>query len=106
MSLPEAFVAAMDDDLGTPAAVAVLYDTVREGNKLLTDGPSAALAPRSARWWRCSACSVSTRATRVVFAGGSDARLTEAVDVLVQGLLTQRADAPGSQGLGPRRPDP
>ena len=37
------FVAAMDDDLGTPAAVAVLYDTVREGNKLLTDGPSAAL---------------------------------------------------------------
>ena len=26
-------------------------------------------------------------------AGGSDARLTEAVDVLVQGLLTQRADA-------------
>ena len=40
---PEAFVAAMDDDLGTPAAVAVLYDTVREGNKLLADGPSAAL---------------------------------------------------------------
>ena len=33
----------MDDDLGTPAAVAVLYDTVREGNRLLADGPSAAL---------------------------------------------------------------
>ena len=43
VSLPETFVAAMDDDLGTPAAVAVLYDTVRDGNKLLADGPSAAL---------------------------------------------------------------
>ena len=31
----------MDDDLGTPAAVAVIYDAVREGNKLLADGPSA-----------------------------------------------------------------
>ena len=30
--LPAAFVEAMDDDLGTPAAVAVIYDTVREGN--------------------------------------------------------------------------
>ena len=33
----------IDDDLGTPAAVAVLYDTVRDGNKLLADGPSAEL---------------------------------------------------------------
>jgi cysteinyl-tRNA synthetase len=37
-ALPQAFVAAMDEDLGTPAAVAVLYDTVREGNKLLAEG--------------------------------------------------------------------
>ena len=31
-ALPEAFVAAMDDDLGTPAAVAVIHNVVREGN--------------------------------------------------------------------------
>jgi len=30
--LPDKFVAAMDDDLGTPAAVAVIHDVVREGN--------------------------------------------------------------------------
>jgi cysteinyl-tRNA synthetase len=32
MTCPPAFTAAMDDDLGTPAAVAVLHDAVREGN--------------------------------------------------------------------------
>src|SRR5690606_17906522 len=36
--LPQAFVDAMDDDLGTPAAVAVIHDTVREGNRLLAAG--------------------------------------------------------------------
>ena len=33
--LPDAFVAAMDDDLGTPAAVAVIHEHVREGNSAL-----------------------------------------------------------------------
>ena len=36
--LPQAFVDAMDDDLGTPAAIAVVHDTVREGNRLLAAG--------------------------------------------------------------------
>ena len=30
--LPDEFAAAMDDDLGTASAVAVLFNTVREGN--------------------------------------------------------------------------
>ena len=34
--LPDAFVAAMDDDLSVPAALAVLHDTVRAGNAALT----------------------------------------------------------------------
>jgi cysteinyl-tRNA synthetase len=42
-TLPAPFVAALDDDLGTPAAVAVLHDVVREGNKLIIDGASAEL---------------------------------------------------------------
>ena len=42
------FVAAMDDDLGTPAAVAVIHDVVREGNKLLADGASDALRGNAA----------------------------------------------------------
>ena len=35
--MPEAFAAAMDDDLATPAALAVVHGLVREGNKLLAD---------------------------------------------------------------------
>jgi cysteinyl-tRNA synthetase len=90
------FETAMDDDLGTPAAVAAVYDVVREGNKLLAAGPSDALAGAAA----------SVRAMLAVLgvdpfdprwsAGGSSAReerLTAAVDALVASLLQQRAEA-------------
>jgi cysteinyl-tRNA synthetase len=40
---PAAFVAALDDDLGTPAAVAIIHDLVREGNSLIGAGDSAEL---------------------------------------------------------------
>ena len=94
--LPDAFAHAMDDDLGTPAAVAALYDVVREGNKLLAGGDSPEL--RSA--------ATSVRAMLAVLgldpydepwsSGGSsdaEARLTAAVDALVRALLEQRAAA-------------
>ncbi|MGN6576501.1 MAG: DALR domain-containing protein, partial [Nocardioides sp.] len=90
------FETAMDDDLGTPAAVAAIYDVVREGNKLLAAGPSDAL--------RGAASSV--RGMLAVLgldpfdphwaSGGSSAReekLTAAVDALVSALLDQRAEA-------------
>ena len=35
---------AMDDDLGTPAAVAAIHETVRQGNTALADGDDAAVA--------------------------------------------------------------
>lgn len=44
VELPEAFVAAMDDDLGTPAAMAVLHDSVRAGNTALASGDKDAAA--------------------------------------------------------------
>ncbi|HEX6937689.1 MAG TPA: cysteine--tRNA ligase [Actinomycetes bacterium] len=37
------FAEAMDDDLSVPAALAALQGVLREGNKLLVDGPSEAL---------------------------------------------------------------
>jgi cysteinyl-tRNA synthetase len=90
------FEQAMDDDLGTPAAVAAVYDVVREGNKLLAGGDSPAL--------RGAASSV--RAMLAVlgvdpfdphWAGrgtsAAEARLTAAVDALVSVLLGQRAAA-------------
>ncbi|WP_310962276.1 cysteine--tRNA ligase [Nocardioides terrisoli] len=87
------FVEAMDDDLGTPAAVAALFEVMREGNKLLSGDDTDAL--------RGSAASV--RAMLDVLGldpadpawdqRGSDDRLTHAVDVLVAGLLEQRSQA-------------
>jgi cysteinyl-tRNA synthetase len=41
--LPSAFTAAMDDDLAVPEAMAVIFDGVREGNKLLAAGDSSDL---------------------------------------------------------------
>jgi cysteinyl-tRNA synthetase len=37
-AFPPAFVAAMDDDIGVPQALAVLHNTVREGNAAMADG--------------------------------------------------------------------
>ena len=37
------YAEAMDDDLAVPAALAALQGVLREGNKLLADGPSEAL---------------------------------------------------------------
>ncbi|MGI8624422.1 MAG: cysteine--tRNA ligase [Solirubrobacteraceae bacterium] len=42
--LPAAFVAAMDDDLAVPQALAVLHDAVRQGNRLLADDEVGELA--------------------------------------------------------------
>ena len=38
--LPVAFASALDDDLGVPQALAVVYDTVRAGNAALAEGDS------------------------------------------------------------------
>jgi cysteinyl-tRNA synthetase len=40
-SFPPAFVDAMNDDVGVPQALAVLHNTVREGNAALADGDKA-----------------------------------------------------------------
>jgi cysteinyl-tRNA synthetase len=43
--VPQAFAAAMDDDLGVPAALAVLHEQVSEGNRMLAGaGPDTDLA--------------------------------------------------------------
>ena len=41
-ALPGAFAAALDDDLGTPGALAVLFGTIREGNVAIERGDTAA----------------------------------------------------------------
>jgi len=95
VGLPEAFVAAMDDDLGTPAAVAVIYESVREGNRLLAEGDQAdavriagevtgmldvlGLNPADPAWGSVT--------------DAQDAKLETALETLVESLLQERAEA-------------
>lgn len=92
--LPEAFAAAMDDDLGTPAAVAVLYDTVREGNRQLAAGEDATTTAGAVA---AMLDVLGVHPADPAWAGnaGSDneERLTAAVDALVAGLLEERTQA-------------
>jgi cysteinyl-tRNA synthetase len=86
------FTEAMDDDLGTPAAVATIHDAVREGNKLLADGASEALRGNAASV-RAMLDVLGLDPADPAYAGsgaGADGRLTAVVDALVGGLLAER----------------
>jgi cysteinyl-tRNA synthetase len=91
--LPGAFVAAMDDDLGTPAAIAVIHDQVREGNRLLADGASAGEVVRSVRAMLDVLGLDPADPAWPSTGGADDAKLSSAVDALVAGLLAERAEA-------------
>ena len=92
-AVPDAFAAAMDDDLGTPAAVAVLHDTVRQGNSALA--VDAAAVQQHAASVRAMLDVLGLNPADPVWRSGtgSDERLGHAVDVLVAGLLEQREAA-------------
>ncbi len=89
---PESFADAMDDDLGTPAAVAVLYDAVREGNRQLAAGESATATAGQVRAM-LDVLGLDPDDPGWPSGGGGDAKLTAAVDVLVSALLERRAEA-------------
>ncbi|WP_374454780.1 cysteine--tRNA ligase [Nocardioides sp.] len=92
-ALPDAFVDAMDDDLGTPAAVAVIHDSVREGNRLLAEGPSEALGRRFGEVIAMLDVLGLNPADPAWPSRGGDDRLTDVVDALVKGLLAERTAA-------------
>jgi cysteinyl-tRNA synthetase len=87
------FTAALDDDLGTPAAIAAIHEAVREGNTALTDGDDATVAGALG----------SVRAMLGVLGldpldpqwstGGSDQQLAQVTDGLVSLALEQRQAA-------------
>jgi cysteinyl-tRNA synthetase len=88
------FVEAMDDDLGTPAAIAAIYDVVREGNKLLAHGPSDALRGNAASVGAMlDVLGLHPHDPAFASSGSSDGKLTAAVDALVAGLVADRAAA-------------
>jgi cysteinyl-tRNA synthetase len=89
------FVAAMDDDLGTPAAIAVIHEVVTEGNKHLTGGDRAAVrGSLAAVLAMLRVLGLDPHDPNWGTAGRSDdTRLNAAVDALVAGLLEERAAA-------------
>ncbi|MGC4110556.1 MAG: cysteine--tRNA ligase [Nocardioides sp.] len=95
--LPEQFVSAMDDDLGTPAAVAVVHEQVREGNRLLAGGEPADEVARAVRGMLGVLGLDPADPAWGSLGGSDDARLSAAVDALVAGLLEERAAARADQ---------
>ena len=95
---PTAFNAAMDDDLGVPQALAVVHDTVREGNAALArDDVAAAAQAHDAVVAMLDVLGVNPYADPWASTGSDDAALHDAVDSLIGGLLQARADARASK---------
>ena len=91
--IPEAFAAAMNDDLGTPGAVAVLYQAVRDGNTALGAGDKDVVETRLAEVLGMLTVLGLDAADPVWQTGGDDQQLTAVVDGLVSTVLEQRAAA-------------
>ncbi|MEV5824823.1 cysteine--tRNA ligase [Spirillospora sp. NPDC052242] len=90
--LPAAFTAAMDDDLGVPQALAVLHDTVREGNGALASSDDAAVRGHlAAVRAMAGVLGLDPLADAWTQTGGDDLR--PVVDALVGVALEQRQAA-------------
>jgi cysteinyl-tRNA synthetase len=90
--VPPEFVVAMNDDLGTPAAVAVLHNAVREGNSALEVGETDLVASRLAEVMGMLAI-LGLDATSASWGRGDDQQLAAVVDGLVTELLKHREAA-------------
>lgn len=97
--VPEAFAEAMDDDLGTPQAFAVLHDTVRAGNAALDAGDLAALATARAQVLAMTDV-LGVDPTAPEWATAGDGAPTAALGVLVERLLEDRAAARAAKDFG------
>jgi cysteinyl-tRNA synthetase len=91
-TIPDAFREAMDDDLGTPAAVAVLHEHVREGNTALDRGNDE-LVQKSLGSVRAMLDVLGLDPLDPHWAAGGDDRLADVTDGLVQLALDQRRAA-------------
>jgi cysteinyl-tRNA synthetase len=101
-SVPAAFAAALNDDLGVPAAIAVLHDTVREGNRALSENDDIAVLQALGEV-RAMAAVIGVDPLDPHWAGGDtggDGRLRAALDVLVRAELDARAQARKERDFG------
>jgi cysteinyl-tRNA synthetase len=92
--VPEAFAAALNDDLGTPAALAVLFATIREGNAALEAGQVGAVrAALAATIAMLDVLGLNPEAPEWAGAASASDDLAPVVDALVGALLAQRQEA-------------
>ena len=93
-AIPDAFAAAMDDDLGTPAAIAVLFNSIKEGNIALDAGnDEAALGVHAAVRSMLGVLGLDPDAPEWAGVAGTSDDLKPVVDGLVGALLEQRQQA-------------
>ncbi|KAA0917903.1 cysteine--tRNA ligase [Dietzia sp. ANT_WB102] len=88
------FAAAMDDDLGVPAALAEIHGRVRAGNTALSSGDlDAALVAASSVRAMTAVLGVDPLDPQWASAGGGEDAAATALDLLVRAELEARADA-------------
>jgi cysteinyl-tRNA synthetase len=93
-TVPAAFAAAMDDDLATPQAFAVVHTTVRDGNAALDAGDtSKALELAAAVRAMTDVLGLDPLSARWSEAGGSESPTKDALSRIVEGLLAERQQA-------------
>jgi cysteinyl-tRNA synthetase len=92
-SLPAAFSAAMDDDLAVPQALAIVHESVREGNAALAVGDAAGTAKRLAEVRAMLAVLGLDPLAAPWAAGTTGGDLRPVVDALVGVVLEQREAA-------------
>lgn len=83
--VPDAFAAAMDDDLAIPTALAVLHDTVRAGNTALDSGADATA--------QANAVAAMTSVLGLPTASTDSGAAHAALSVLMERVIEQRAEA-------------
>jgi cysteinyl-tRNA synthetase len=91
--LPEAFTAALDDDLGVPQALAVVHDAVRDGNNALAAGDITTVAIRLAEVRAMLDVLGLDPLAEPWVSSGPDDDLQDAVNALVSVALAQRQAA-------------
>jgi cysteinyl-tRNA synthetase len=97
--IPEAFAAAMDDDLGVPQALAVLHEAVRAGNVALeADDLGAAAQLREDVLAMTGVLGVNPHDP--FWARGSGGAAEAALGTLVQRLIDDRARARDAKDFG------
>ena len=90
--LPQAFVEAMDNDLGTPAAVATIFDHIKQGNRALDAGETETVATLLSQV-RAMLHVLGLDPHAPEWASSSATDLSGVVDGLVKTVLDQRAAA-------------